>query len=293
METYRNSTEYGLRTLSAALATAALLSVGASGCAADTGEDNGNAANPAGDEKEASLGEATQPISYDGHDYLFFLTPRSWASARASCQKNGYDLVTINSLGEEAFLDAEEYKHGNGLWWIGYTDQAYEGMWVWVDGTSGHTYWADGEPNNAGNEDCAIDNWYGERWNDGVCSNPLPFICERNYVPTTSSRTYTYVAEKTDNATQNTYNYAVNLYAGQTITVGTCGLPNAWTHYLYPDTYLRLTTLSGTEIASNDDACGGFGSNFSAVIPTDGTYMIRSGCYSANYCQAIVSMNIR
>jgi hypothetical protein len=70
--------------------------------------------------------------------------------------------------------------------WIGLTDSASEGAFLWPDGTP-FTYarWNtdSGEPNNNGEapgEDCVqiVAEW-GYRWNDAACSRSFPAICER------------------------------------------------------------------------------------------------------------------
>lgn len=42
-------------------------------------------------------------------------------------------------------------------------------------------YWAPGEPNDAGNEDCAVLWGYPDKqgWNDGLCNTKLKWICEK------------------------------------------------------------------------------------------------------------------
>ncbi|KAK3507419.1 hypothetical protein QTP70_020383 [Hemibagrus guttatus] len=69
---------------------------------------------------------------------------------------------------------------GNFETWIGLSDEVKEREWKWVDGTTLNTsfsYWAEGEPNNAGEEDCAVIS--GSIWNDRKCSDKLPWICEK------------------------------------------------------------------------------------------------------------------
>lgn len=65
---------------------------------------------------------------------------------------------------------------------IGYTDRAREGKWVWTDGnTSSFTLWARWQPDNYnGIQDCVrltIPNWNGF-WDDASCDQRLNFICQ-------------------------------------------------------------------------------------------------------------------
>jgi hypothetical protein len=249
-------------------------------------------------ELELKLGTTGQAISYDGGDYLFVTTPKTWNEARGACLMQGYDLVTINDSNEETFLQTQEAARGMRNVWIGYNDQSSEGLWAWASSYSSYTNWYPGEPNNyEGAEDCAADrfsdptqNIYSEQWNDARCDLAFSFICERRPAPTSNRGSFIYSASNTSSATVNTSNYAVNLYAGQLFTVGTCGVPGASGN---GDTYLRLFNPSGQEIAWNDDSQGSCGtlSNFSIIVPVSGTYVVRAGCYSSGGCSGTVAFN--
>ncbi|WP_164012352.1 trypsin-like peptidase domain-containing protein [Pyxidicoccus trucidator] len=94
-----------------------------------------------------------------------------------------------------------------------------------------------------------------------------------------------YTATNTASATTGTVNHDLILSAGQVLTVGTCGTPNAYTP---SDTFLRLVNAGGTEVALSDDACGS-GSRITYTAPADGIYQLRAGCYSANACSGTAS----
>ncbi|KAK3523278.1 hypothetical protein QTP86_028469 [Hemibagrus guttatus] len=105
---------------------------------------------------------------------------KSWEESRKDCRKKGADLLIINSKEEQEFIVKQL---GNFEAWIGLSDEVKEGEWKWVDGTTLNTnfsYWAKGEPNNSGEEDCAV--IYASTksvWNDRKCSDQLPWICEK------------------------------------------------------------------------------------------------------------------
>ncbi|CAM9351889.1 unnamed protein product [Heterosigma akashiwo] len=82
---------------------------------------------------------------------------------------------------------------------IGLSDKAEEGKWLWEDGsTLAYTNWMDGEPNSyGGDEDCAAMIGKGT-WIDIGCEAPLPFICKYD-----SSSTYN---GNTADETQDAYN---------------------------------------------------------------------------------------
>ncbi|KAK3507547.1 hypothetical protein QTP70_028449 [Hemibagrus guttatus] len=105
---------------------------------------------------------------------------KSWEESRNDCREKGADLLIINSKEEQEFIVKQL---GNFEAWIGLSDEVKEREWKWVDGTTLNTnfsYWADGEPNNSGEEDCAV--IYASTksvWNDRKCSDKLPWICEK------------------------------------------------------------------------------------------------------------------
>ena len=59
----------------------------------------------------------------------------------------------------------------SGLYcWIGLNDLNAEGTFLWADGNSdSYRNWAVGEPNDQGNEDCAL-MWVGGYWDDDSCT---------------------------------------------------------------------------------------------------------------------------
>lgn len=97
-----------------------------------------------------------------------------------------------------------------------------------------------------------------------------------------------YSASNTNSATVNTANYNIILNAGETFTIGTCGVAGATSS---GDTYLRLRGPSGVEVASSDDACGA-ASKITYVATTSGNYQLRAGCYSNNFCSGTLGYSI-
>ena len=57
------------------------------------------------------------------------------------------------------------------------------GRWRWISGPTSKlfTNWHPGEPNNSGDEDCAVmyPSRYSFKWNDAGCSTVYNFICEK------------------------------------------------------------------------------------------------------------------
>ena len=63
--------------------------------------------------------------------------------------------------------------------WLGYTDRAQEGVWVWASSTCSSTYsnWNAGEPNDWGDgEDCGYVEG-GGGWNDEPCDETKSCVC--------------------------------------------------------------------------------------------------------------------
>jgi Ca2+-binding RTX toxin-like protein len=90
----------------------------------------------------------------------------SWSQAQAQAASLAANLVTVNNAAENQFL--VNTFGGTEALWIGFADEATEGVFEWANGEAvAYTNWAPGEPNNAGNEDYAEFNIDGAgKWND-------------------------------------------------------------------------------------------------------------------------------
>lgn len=66
--------------------------------------------------------------------------------------------------------------------WIGFTDQALEGTFSWKHNNenSEYTNWGTNEPNNGGDEDCAVFKApsISYEWNDDKCPKLMMSVCE-------------------------------------------------------------------------------------------------------------------
>lgn len=111
--------------------------------------------------------------------------------------------------------------------------------------------------------------------------------CTGNPPPTGGQ--YNYSASNTNSAQTATVNQTVTLAAGQRITLGTCGLTGA---AFTGDTYLRLYG-GATQVGSNDDACGGLGSQITYTATAAGSFEIRGGCYANTACTGTVVWSIQ
>ena len=128
----------------------------------------------------ASTAQAAPLLTYNGSDYyLTTNTAGTWTAGEAEAVSLGGHLVTINDAAEETALRNAFGRQQN--FWIGFTDQAVEGTFVWISGEAvTYTHWNGGEPNNLGNEDYTLLNWNPTdgAWNDLANSGGFQGIIE-------------------------------------------------------------------------------------------------------------------
>jgi hypothetical protein len=135
----------------------------------------------------------------NGHFYKPVSTGVYYTAARAAAEattfkgQKGY-LVTITSADEDAFIYNNVPQTNI---WFALTDEASEARWVIDAGpekgtlikinngqTNGnipgqYNNWANGEPNNSGNEDYAVTKWGGgSQWNDLPNTFNCPYVIE-------------------------------------------------------------------------------------------------------------------
>ncbi|CAI5691495.1 unnamed protein product [Oreochromis niloticus] len=138
---------------------------------------------------------------HGGTCYNFSISKSSWNKSRDECRAKGGDLVKIDSREEQNFLQrrvSEIMTGGEDKFWIGLTDSAVEGTWLWVDGSplnESLKFWKGTEPDNwkgtngkqPDGEDCVRMGEKGEAdtpkwWFDAFCSKPHKSICEKAVV---------------------------------------------------------------------------------------------------------------
>ncbi|XP_076824182.1 CD209 antigen-like protein 2 isoform X1 [Clavelina lepadiformis] len=120
----------------------------------------------------------------NGYQYRLTETEQNWQESRRLCQAMGGDLAAVGmrNVAIRWKLLTEVIKSVRGVW-IGLNDISQEGQWMWIDGVreaEGNDNWAAGEPNHAGNEDCAVVNvprHIGAH--DVSCSRTEFAICEK------------------------------------------------------------------------------------------------------------------
>ncbi|XP_069038827.1 CD209 antigen-like protein C isoform X3 [Lepisosteus oculatus] len=114
--------------------------------------------------------------------YYFSKASQTWADSRADCQNRGADLVIIESAEEQNFTNV---KTMGEISWIGLTDTAEKGTFLWVDGSrESGGYWRNNKMeklNRNGNCVAAYPKTNSlNNWIDLDCSKTQRWICEGN-----------------------------------------------------------------------------------------------------------------
>lgn len=144
--------------------------------------------------RQSKYNKPVRTLSFNGHRYEQYSTNNHYAAANEFAVSQGGYVVVVEDDEEAAFIS----QNFPGSHWLGASDQESEGEWVWaggelkdeqfwmvgfgdsfsVDGAYGA--WADGEPNNADNEDCAIMTPEdGEHvWQDISCTSKHSLLVE-------------------------------------------------------------------------------------------------------------------
>jgi hypothetical protein len=100
-----------------------------------------------------------------------------WDDARSDCVAGGAELVQIDSLAEDAFVATLL----DQSMWLGASDRALEGLFVWVDGSAVSAgNWGPGQPDSFPGQNCVQKREEpGEPWYDQSCDNLELYVCER------------------------------------------------------------------------------------------------------------------
>ena len=127
--------------------------------------------------------------NFNGHRYMIFDNDKTYHEAEAYCESLGGHLATIHNQEENDYLYRYMVSQGYASAYFGFSDEANEGEWKWVNGDPVfYTNWADGEPNSGRDtENYAQFYWeYSDgKWNDGSFglldvpdSGGSAYICE-------------------------------------------------------------------------------------------------------------------
>uniref|UniRef100_S4RGZ1 C-type lectin domain-containing protein n=1 Tax=Petromyzon marinus TaxID=7757 RepID=S4RGZ1_PETMA len=111
----------------------------------------------------------------------------TWNEALFTCQRVGAQLLSINSVDEQDFINSliPDLQNNRVVdFWIGASDKERDGEMKWSDGTavSGFTNWAANHPRNTpGRWDCGQIYTGGSesgKWETTDCIKVQSFVCE-------------------------------------------------------------------------------------------------------------------
>ncbi|MHB8519117.1 MAG: FG-GAP-like repeat-containing protein [Limisphaerales bacterium] len=89
---------------------------------------------------------------YNGHAYTVSDSSTTWYNAETQARSLGGHLATIDGASENAWVLGNFSGFGN--FWIGLTDEAQKGNFLWASGDSvRYTNWSGGTPDNSNNKD--------------------------------------------------------------------------------------------------------------------------------------------
>ncbi|XP_072020401.1 macrophage mannose receptor 1-like [Amphiura filiformis] len=120
--------------------------------------------------------------------YLVRSDRQFWGEARKRCQAMSADLPLVKTSQVKDFLIGL-LSNTRGDVWIGLSDDASEGNFMWVDNTplTSPTFWRDGQPNNGATDPGTQDENCVEmvptssgKWNDENCIAPQYYVCARD-----------------------------------------------------------------------------------------------------------------
>ena len=117
-------------------------------------------------------------------------TPLPWLEAEEACVWMGAQTHLASITSEEQERAVQHVADGNSFVWIGLSDIAEEGSFVWSDDEPLEQYanFAAGQPDNAGSAEDAVFYSSGTHdWGDQAQTTPHPYVCARKATPSVAS----------------------------------------------------------------------------------------------------------
>ncbi|XP_074518386.1 ladderlectin-like [Halichoeres trimaculatus] len=122
-------------------------------------------------------------IGCSGRCFLYVDTPKSWADAEKHCLSQGGNLASVHSHVEHDIIQGMLLRATNShpLAWLGGSDAAQEGTWLWSDGTPfDFEHWDVGQPDNKANAGCMLMNFGDDKkFDDQPCDYLKSFVCAK------------------------------------------------------------------------------------------------------------------
>jgi hypothetical protein len=124
-----------------------------------------------------------------GNCFILFLSPKTWVAANTACMAVPAKLAKITSAAQNTLVAALTHGHAT---FIGATDTATEGTFLWTDGSAlSYNNFRLGVPDNGGGtyqEDCLViegNKTPDDTWDDRPCdpsevptSGSFAYLCE-------------------------------------------------------------------------------------------------------------------
>lgn len=124
-------------------------------------------------------GVTLEKVEYNGHTYAVVTEGANWEDARAFCLALGGDLVRLDDREETEFVADLAREAGLDRIWLGASDAADEGMWVWPNGDGCLVVeWTAREPNGGRRENYAEMFAGSKTWNDVPGNITRGYVCE-------------------------------------------------------------------------------------------------------------------
>ncbi|XP_069094090.1 C-type mannose receptor 2 isoform X2 [Pleurodeles waltl] len=104
----------------------------------------------------------------------------SWNEAWKSCEQQGANLLSINEVHEQTFINGVLTGYSSTLW-IGLNDFDINGGWQWSDNSPlKYLNWESDQPSNSNEENCAVIRAESSgAWQNRDCVTALPYVCKK------------------------------------------------------------------------------------------------------------------
>jgi VCBS repeat-containing protein len=148
------------------------------------------------DMSEGSKGEYAYLGAIGTHKYYMSYDYETWTQAKDIATGLGGYLVAVNDVTENQWIrdNMQEAGYQYNSVWIGYNDEASEGIFEWANGSdSTYENWQNGEPNNSGGEDYT-ELMSNGKWNDLPDNNTQLYVIEFSGTVSSLPTVITYTA---------------------------------------------------------------------------------------------------
>ncbi|XP_052254421.1 macrophage mannose receptor 1-like [Dreissena polymorpha] len=114
--------------------------------------------------------------------YMFVDQPLSWTDAQTECRNHQSDLLSIETVQEQAYIAGRLSSLNSIAVWTGANDRSTEGGWKWSNSQPfAYLNWAPGQPaaTNGQGTDCVAMLTSSALWDDVDCTSRNGYVCEK------------------------------------------------------------------------------------------------------------------